>query len=167
MYFFYKQGNAPVSVTVPEGINISKCKPRPLVANMHSMQIGRRKVIYYEIMTFLFRGFARTFIEYDVIKNNVVVSKAVLISKVPEYKFLPRKGVHLCYCETILEERGHGYYPLLLNYIQNDLSSVELYMIVDCQNIASNRGVEKAGFVKYGIGVKNQKKAFVVEKLFN
>ena len=102
------------------------------------------------VMTFLFRGFSRVFVEYDYIVNQTIVSKAVLISKVPLYKFLPSKGVHLCYCETIPEARGKGYYPQLLSYIQNDFRSDDLYMVVNEKNYASIRGIEKAGFERCG-----------------
>lgn len=155
MYYLYKQGTIPkVPVFDRKVITIKKQIPNPLVKNMHSMQMGRKDYLYFMVMTFLVRGFSRVFIEYDIIVDNEVVSKAVLISKVPKYKFLPAKGVHLCFCETIEKARGNGYYPLLLSFIQNDNPQMELYMIVDENNNSSIRGIEKAGFVKYANGLK-------------
>ena len=78
-------------------------------------------------------------------------------------KFLPLKGVHLCYCETIEKERGHGYYPLLLKYIQSDVKK-SLYMVVKESNTASIKGIEKAGFVKYASGRKLTNGHFVIEE---
>ena len=132
---------------------------------MHAMQIGRKKYCYYQVMSFLVRGFHRVFKEYDVMSGNKVISKAVLISKVPTYVFLPKDGVHICYCETIPEARGKGFYPLLLSYIQNDMPEKEMYMIVKNTNISSIRGIEKAGFVKYAVGKKTNDGRFVVNSL--
>ena len=161
MYYLYKQGAIPAKPTLEGSIIIKKQLPNPYVKNMQSMQMGVRRFWYFMVMSFLFRGFSRVFVEYDYIVNQVIVSKAVLISKVPLYKFLPAKGVHLCYCETIQEARGKGYYPQLLSYIQNDFRSDELYMVVDETNNASIRGVEKAGFERSGRVEKLKNGVFV------
>ena len=149
MYLLYKQSSIPIKPFLIEDMKVIKRRPKPFVANMSSMQIGKKHYYYYNVMTFLFRGFFREFKEYDIIINNKIVSKAVLISKVPLYGFLPKKGVHLCYCETIPEARGKGLYPLLLKYIQSERQQNDLYMIVDEDNLPSIKGIEKAGFVKY------------------
>ena len=125
------------------------------------MQMGRMKYFYYQLMTFIYRGFKRVFKEYDVVIDNTIVSKAVLISKVPVYKFLPKNGIHICYCETVPEARGKGYYPLLLKYIQNDMLNQDFYMIVDEDNISSIKGIEKAGFIRYANGQKTLDGRFV------
>ena len=162
MYYFYRQNVIPPRPNLPEGITIKKRIPIPWVPDMHSMQMGRKKFIYFQFMTILYRGIRRIFEEYDLIIDNRIVSKAVLISKVPIYRFLPPKGIHLCYCETIPQARGKGYYPLLLSYIQNELFPQKLYMIVDVTNTASIRGIEKAGFERYAEGIKNDKGVFEI-----
>ena len=53
--------------------------------------------------------------------------------------------------------RGMGYYPLLLKYIQNQYIDKDIYMIVDEENIPSIKGIEKAGFKKFGFGIKEGK----------
>ena len=111
--------------------------PHHFVHNMSSMQMGKKRFLYFQFMTILYRGFRRVFKEYDILIDNKIVCKAVLISKVPIYEFLPKKGIHVCYCETIPEARGKGYYPLLLSYIQNDMLEKNLYMIVDENNYSS------------------------------
>lgn len=162
MYYFYKQGIIPASPITEDGIVIKKQSPHAIVPGVKTMQMGRKRFWYFQIMTFFISGFNRVFKEYDIIIDGKIVSKAVLISKVPIYKFLPSKGVHLCYCETIPEARGKGYYPLLLSYIQNDFRDRDLYMIVDQDNFASIRGVEKAGFIKYANGIKQDNGSFVI-----
>lgn len=161
MYYLYKQGVLPPVPMLAEGAIIKKRLPKPHVKDMHVMQMGVKRFWYFMVMSFLFRGFSRVFVEYDYIVNQVIVSKAVLISKAPLYKFLPAKGVHLCYCETIQEARGKGYYPQLLSYIQNDFRSDELYMVVDENNNASIRGVERAGFERCGRVEKLKNGVFV------
>ena len=164
MYYFYKQGEIPSKPIIPDGLTIIKQRPHPIVKNMSAMQIGKRRWYYHQFMTFLYKGFSRVFEEYDVVIDNIIVSKAVLISKVPIYKFLPKNGIHVCYCETIPEARGKGYYPLLLKFIQNDMPKKELYMVVDVNNNASIKGIERAGFIKYAEGDKNKKGVFEIIK---
>lgn len=164
MYLYYKQGTIPYMPELNDGMKIVKHRPRPVVANMKSMQLGKKHYWYYFVMTFLFRGFARVFEEYDLIENNIILSKAVLISKVPIYKFLPLKGVHLCYCETIPEVRGRGLYPLLLSFIQNVHKQKNLYMIVDESNLSSIKGIEKAGFIRYAVGEKKSNGCFIITR---
>lgn len=161
MYYFYKKSAIPPAPVLGDDVIITKQTPNAVVPGVKSMQMGRKRYWYFMIMTFLYRGFKRVFIEYDIIIENRIVSKAVLISKVPIYKFLPSKGIHLCYCETLPEFRGKGYYPLLLNYIQNDFKERELYMIVEHDNYASIKGIEKAGFIKYAEGEKLRNGTFV------
>ena len=164
MFYFYKQSIIPPCPILDDGIEIRETVPSPWVPDMHQMQIGKKKYYYYQLMTFICRGFKRIFKEYDVVINDRVVSKAVLISKVPIYKFLPTNGTHICYCETIPESRGKGYYPLLLSYILNDMPGEEFYMIVDENNIPIIKGILKAGFVKYATGVKRKDGTFVLNK---
>lgn len=152
MYYLYKQGVIPEMPLLDKRMRIVKRRPNPFVANMNSMELGRKRYWYFGFMTFLFRGFARVFEEYDVVMDNRILSKAVLISKVPLYRFLPSKGIHVCYCETIPEARGKGLYPLLLTYVQNVHLQHDLYMIVEESNHASIKGIEKAGFVRYALG---------------
>lgn len=164
MFLYYKQGKIPSLPIIEKGIIIKKNNPHPIVPNMGTMQMGRKRLLYFKIMTFLCRGFHRVLKEYDLIIDNKIVSKAVLISKVPIYKFLPNNGIHLCYCETLQAFRGKGYYPLLLKYIQNDNIDEDLYMVVDENNVSSIKGIEKAGFIKYAQGRKINNRYFVIDE---
>lgn len=170
-YYYYKQNvQGGESCTLPNGITIKKRIPRPYVSDMTKLNIGYRrffsfvvKVLLQNIINVLLcKKDKGLFIEYDLIKNGIIISKAVLISKISLYEFLPKNGIHLGFCETLYRERGKGFYPLLLKYIQNDNPSLHLYMIVDCNNMASIKGIEKAGFVRYAKGTKNNKGHFVI-----
>ena len=164
MYLFYRQDlqKKNIKADLPVGVSLIKTSVHPFVKDMNNMQVGKRKCLYYRIFTWLCNPFRRTFLEYNLVKDTKIISKAVLISKVPLYSFLPQNGLHICYCETIPEERGKGLYPLLLNQIQNDYPQRNLYMVVAENNIPSIKGIEKAGFIKYGKGIKNNRGVFIV-----
>lgn len=55
-------------------------------------------------------------------------------------------------CYTVPEFRGKGLYTNTLLYIisQNEYKKSSFWMIVDENNGASIRGIEKAGFLKIG-----------------
>ena len=53
-----------------------------------------------ECLPMLRNGVNRVFTEYQIIVNGQVASKAVIMSKVPIYKFMPRNGLHLGFCFT-------------------------------------------------------------------
>lgn len=163
-YYFYRSKVNVEETTIPDDISIVKTMPHPHIAGMQHMQIGWLRWLYYNVYTIVFRGYCRVFKEYDIIKRGKIVSKAVLISKVPNYKFLPNKGVHICYCETLESERGQGYYPLLLKYIQNAEPSLDLHMMVLEDNVASIKGIEKAGFIRYAEGIKKENGHFLITK---
>lgn len=47
-------------------------------------------------------------------------------------------------------------YPLLLQYIIETNPGRKWYMLVDQQNVASQRGIAKINFIKYGEGIRNR-----------
>ena len=162
--YFYRQSKSIDEILLPSDLIVQKRIPRFIVEGIDAMNIGRKKWLYYCLWGFLYRGFQFRFIEYDLVKERNVVSKAVLISKVPEYKFLPKKGVHLCYCATKESEKGNGYYPLLLKYIQYNNKEEMLYMVVKEDNLASIKGIEKAGFKRFALGKKDKDGNFIITK---
>ena len=85
-----------------------------------------------------------------------VVSYAEVICKFWKFRFIPEGGYEIGPCYTIVNERGKGLYPNLLRHIINGNKDKDMYMIVHKNNIASIKGVEKAGFVKFAVGEKNK-----------
>ncbi|MCR4965150.1 MAG: hypothetical protein K6A41_05795 [Bacteroidales bacterium] len=62
---------------------------------------------------------------------------------------------------TAPEHRGNGYYPYLLTYILNEVKRkdrYDFYMIINEINASSIKGVEKAGFVLWGSGQKENRR---------
>lgn len=99
-------------------------------------------------------------------RGDKILCKALLMSKIPEYEFLPDDGIHICYCETASDERGKGFYPMLLRYIRARYPRKDLYMTVYEDNVASIKGIEKAGFVRYAEGQKNSERHFVITRRY-
>lgn len=51
------------------------------------------------------------------------------------------------WCETASSARGLGIYPFVLKKITDDFSDNRILISVNCKNIASLKGVKKAGFL--------------------
>lgn len=155
MYYYYKQDKTRlVEYYKDKDISFTKKHPTLTFDKTEEMGIGPLKYIYFEVLTVIKRGFFRVYEEWHLMKNGHSCSKAVLISKVSIYQFMPNKGIHICFCKTNPEERGNGYYPTLLKYIMNKYPRKDFYMIVESTNISSIKGIEKAGFVRYAEGEK-------------
>lgn len=104
------------------------------------------------------------YVEYQLWRGEKLVSKAEVVSWIPQFPFMPKNGFHVGPCVTIKDERGRGYYPYLLSKIVEDNSSRECYMIVNPKNIPSTRGVEKAGFRSFATGYRTRLGRYVIHK---
>jgi len=61
---------------------------------------------------------------------------------------LPRQHAYLWNFRTLPEYKGKGIYPLLLQYIITNTREVKHFWILHApENLASKRGIEKAGFI--------------------
>ena len=155
MYYYYKQDKShSTELNVDEGLGLITKHPAITFDRTEEMGIGPLMYIYLEVFTIIKRGFSRVYNEWHLTKNGRSCSKAVLISKVPIYQFMPDNGIHICFCRTNPEDRGKGYYPTLLKTIIKNNPEKDFYMIVDSSNISSIKGIEKAGFVRYAEGEK-------------
>lgn len=132
-----------------EDLHISKVRPN-LFGSLHAF--------LWSIET-LFGG---TYVEYQLWRGDNLVSKAEVVSWIPQFPFMPRTGLHVGPCVTKTEERGRGYYPYLLNKIVMDNSPKDCYMIVSPMNIPSTRGVEKAGFRAFARGHRTRLGRYVI-----
>lgn len=72
--------------------------------------------------------------------------------EVEVHRFLKRKikkdEAFIHYCETAPEARGKNIYPAVLSRIVNDFKGKykNIYISTNINNLASRRGIEKAGF---------------------
>ena len=101
--------------------------------------------------------------EFQLVKNNKIVAVAEVVSWIPILPFMPKDALYIGACVTAKEERGNGYYPYLLCQIQDNFPDKELYIVVDDNNKASMRGVEKAGFRCVYTGRKTRFGRYVVD----
>jgi hypothetical protein len=56
----------------------------------------------------------------------------------------------IVHCITPLEHRGQGFYPNLIQAVGSTLGSSAVYIYCLEENLASRRGIEKAGFRQVG-----------------
>jgi hypothetical protein len=134
-----------------ESLQLRTIKPR-LFGTLHSF--------LWSIETLL----GGTYVEYQLWRGDKLVSKAEVVSWIPQFPFMPKNGLHVGPCITMKDERGRGYYPYLLSKIVEDNSSKECYMIVSPKNVPSTRGVEKAGFRSFATGYRTRLGRYVIQK---
>jgi predicted acetyltransferase len=71
---------------------------------------------------------------------------------------MDRDGLHIGPCWTHPDFRGHGLYPYLLQKIIEDYQNNidKIYIFASTSNIASQRGIEKAGGRLFAYGYKTK-----------
>lgn len=81
-------------------------------------------------------------------ENGELIHESLVIRKCYKFPFLKGRDIEIGPCKTNPEWRGKGIYPAVLRYIlSTEISDAGIaYMIIDKNNNASIRGVEKAGF---------------------
>lgn len=155
MYFFYRLSRLvfPPKKDLPEGYSIIKKNPGYL---------NIRNLIWR--ISNLFSNY--DFTEYQIAnKTGEVVSSAYVIGKIWKFPFIKTKNdIHIGPCITKPEERGKGFYPILLCYISNLYLNSNKYMIVHESNLSSIKGIEKTGFKRIAIGRCTKFKRYVVER---
>ena len=83
-------------------------------------------------------------------EENAVVHTTCVIGKCFKFPFLSRTSAEIGPCQTREDFRGRGIYPTVLNYVLCSGEYQEYYMLVAESNLASVRGIEKAGFQRIG-----------------
>ena len=103
---------------------------------------------------------------YYLRQNDKLVHTSYVIPKCYKFSYLGKEDYQIGPCYTYLEYRGKGYYPLMLRHICKSEGSEKtvFYMTVDENNIASIKGIEKAGLIRRGsIRVTKLTKRYVLE----
>ncbi len=90
---------------------------------------------------------------YYVADADDLMHTSYVVPQCSKFPFLGKNDYEIGPCFTYPQYRGKGIYPNVLRHICNSLgnSDTSFYMIVDDANIASVKGIEKAGFKKYGV----------------
>lgn len=107
------------------------------------------------------------FKEYQLIdRKGKIVSYAQLMPKIFIFSFMSKQGLHIGPCYTDEKQRGRGLYPELLKMIiQNEIKNDEFFIFTKKTNIASQKGIIKAGFVPFGYGYKSKLGIYRISKM--
>lgn len=136
MYLIYSLCS-PLVARIPDGFSVIKEKMK-FNTSFHSFLWSLLK----------WKGF---YFKYSLIDDcGNVVSYAEVINSCPLLRFLPQGAIHIGPCYTPPTFRGNGYYPCLIRYIAGSYKGINCFMFVHESNMASIRGIEKAGFVRVG-----------------
>lgn len=150
-YIYYKYKGSISEISCDENLHTKIIYP--FTENLHAL--------IWRIVSFLLGG---SYCKWQLIRGSKILSEAEVVSWLPVFKFMPRKGIHIGPCHTVADERGKGYYPYLLRQIVKSNTDKDYYMIVEQSNTASIRGVLKAGFVEIGGGIKTRSGQYVMVK---
>jgi RimJ/RimL family protein N-acetyltransferase len=104
---------------------------------------------------------------YCLRENDELIHTSYVIPKCCKFPFLGEDDYEIGPCMTYTPFRGKGYYSMMLRYICENVGTQQtnFYMIVDESNLASIRGIEKAGFERCGnIRVTKIMKRYLIEK---
>ena len=87
---------------------------------------------------------------YYVKDGEKLIHTSLVTNKSFKFPFMSENDLHIGPCITKEEYRGRGIYPKVLQKIALDSPQKTLFMIIEDSNIASIKGVTKAGFKKIG-----------------
>lgn len=166
-YLFYTNTAKDSGFQLPDGISVRKRMPKMFVDGMTEMNLGKRLFLHIlsKVAVNTVKGVRPVFREYDFIRDGVVVSKAVLMSRMSETAFMPKGGLYCSFLETLAAERGKGYMSLLHRYILADNAGKKIFVAIAPDNVCSAKCAEKAGFVCYAEGYLDKKMTFHISNL--
>lgn len=98
---------------------------------------------YFQLMSF---GKAKILYVQD--DAGELVHTSYIVPRCYKFSFLKMSDYEIGPCYTYPKYRGKGIYPSMLSFICKNIGNTQttFYMIVDSENLASVRGIEKAGF---------------------
>ena len=108
--------------------------------------------LYWYLIT---RGKFRIYYACD---NEIVIHTSYVSPKCYKFPFMKKNDIHIGPCETKKEYRGQGIYPYVITKIVRDYANnnADFFMIIDDQNISSQKGAMKLGFQKISELVYNK-----------
>ena len=99
---------------------------------------------------FLLMAGKRLAIYYVQSEDGRLIHTSVVMPKCLKFQYLKKGECEIGPCYTNAEYRGRGIYPCVLKHILSDYGADMYYMTVGETNVSSIRGIEKAGFTRYG-----------------
>lgn len=101
---------------------------------------------------------------YYVSNQDKVTHFSYCLPKSYKFSFMKEKDLHIGPCVTDSAYRGRGLFPMVLTKIVTENKPADFYMIIDQDNIASQKGVAKVGFqIKNGLTVHPLFKSYKVK----
>jgi len=91
-------------------------------------------------------------------ENGEILHTSYVIPKCNKFPFMGNEDYEIGPCNTIESARGRGLYPRMLKYITRCIQyeGAHFWMLVNENNAASIKGVEKAGFALVGYAEKTK-----------
>ena len=151
-FLFYRQEeNSSIKIKLDKQYKISQFKPSLLSLNKHKS----RSLIY--MIWFIFT-LGKYKIYYVNNTKGHIIHIAHVIPKFFKFPFMQEDDLEIGPCWTSESNRGRGIYPAVLQYIflEESQENRKFFMMISPDNIASIRGVLRAGFKEYGRGFKSQ-----------
>lgn len=116
--------------------------------------------LFSSLRNFLWRTYTRLtggfYYEYQLWLGDKMVSKDELVTRIPNFRFIPTGGLHLGPGFTPKEERGKGYQRYLQAHVLAAHPEKDIYACINDDNVASIRCVEKNGFQLFARGIKTK-----------
>ena len=149
MKYLYKKSRSNENVPVQDDLKIEIMTPTIRNLTLKEEQKSIKLLVVRIIFWVLTMGKARLYI---CRKGGKLVHTSYVIPKCCKFPFLSNVDYEIGPCMTYPAFRGKGYYPMMLRYISSTVGTEKtvFYMIVDEDNIASIKGIEKAGFQRCG-----------------
>ena len=131
---------------------------RPTLFNCYLHGENRNIKTFLARMFFQTVTFGKSKIFYVTNDDDKIMHTSYVIPGCFKFPFMQKGDYEIGPCFTYPEFRGKGIYPRMLRYICANVGNERtiFFMIVSRNNISSIRGIEKAGFNKFGFVEKSR-----------
>lgn len=138
-----------LNVSKKQIISVKKYRPRIFNCKIQNEKLSFKG--YLVRMMFIILTNAKLQVYYVTNDNQEVVHTSYVIPKCLKFRFMKKGDIEIGPCFTRKDFRGKGIYPTVLSCIvEENGPDKNYYMLVDENNTASKRGMEKAGFEEIG-----------------
>ena len=137
------------------------------LADSFSLKISRKITSLHHFLFWFFS--LGDFIEYQIWQDNTLCATAQVCGRIFIFAFMPKKyhTIHIGPCWTNPQFRRKGLYYYLLQKICFDYPDEEKYIFAHKSNLASNKGIEKAGGKPFAEGYKSKLGIYKIGSYFS
>lgn len=160
MYYLYQKTFEKSNREISENDFLKQCKIETLQPCPFKLSLQKEKTNFKLLITRLY-FWAITLGKYKIYylcHDEEVVHQSYLVPKCFKFPFLQKGDYEIGPCVTKAQYRRKGSYCFMLNHITTveDYSKSNFYMLVNNENEASIKGIEKAGFKRKGVVIKTK-----------